>query len=604
MKKIKKLMQIIKYNLSTLISFELSFKVITVLFITPLFLKISNLLIKLTGYNYFEFRFLLNPLFILVLLILLLLSIFLTIFDITTIIIIFDMSSKSKKISVLDSIKLSISKCKNIFKIRNIDLFILSIFFNIIFSILVFLNFISISNILNYTNNLTINSKLLILLCLIVLIFISFTLFKFIYSYHYLVLENISFKQAVKKSINLNKNYYIKDSLKLFIIQILMFIVFFILILLNILIIRIDKIPNIIILILPILSIIIIYTFFNIITFSSISTLYYSHKLEIKEKKATITLKTIKNKYKHLKIVIIFIILITLIFNIIFAIEYCLGRYNITNYYTKLECFSPALITGHRGASKNYPENTMSAFIKAKELGADWIELDVQQTSDGKIIVIHDLNFGRTTGVYKNTWKMTYEEVKKLNAGKYLGFKYERIPLFEDVIKWAKKNNIKLNIELKPNMFQTNLEIKVIDIIKKLNYQDNCVVTSQVYNSIAKVKEYDNDIETVFVTGKIYGDVESLTAADHFSINEYFITPDLVTKIHNMGKQIYAWTIDDPVHMKRMLDLNVDNIITNDITLAKNIIYLNRKIKAVKVSDTRNMINDYIKSVKKYFRYN
>ncbi len=604
MKKIKKLMQIIKYNLSTLISFELSFKVITLLFITPLFLKISNLLIKLTGYNYFEFRFLLNPLFILVLLILLLLSIFLTIFDITTIIIIFDMSSKSKKINILDAIKLSLSKCKNIFKIKNIKLFILVLFFNLIFSTLIFVIFISVIKILNYTNSLTINSKLFISLGLIGLILISSILFRFIYSLHYLVLENINFKQAIKKSINLNKNDYIKDLLKLFITQVLISIIFFILILLNILIIRLDKISNIIILILPILSITIIYTFFDIINFSFISTLYYSHKLEKKEKKAPITLKTIKNKYRHLKIVIVVIVPITLIFNTILIINFSHGKYDITNYYMKLECFSPALVTGHRGASKNYPENTMTAFMKAKELGADWIELDVQQTSDGKIIVIHDLNFHRTTGVYKNTWEMSYDRVKKLNAGNYIGFEDERIPLFEDVIKWAKINNIKLNIELKPNRHQTNLESKVIDIIKKLNYQDNCVVTSQIYNSIEKVKEYDSSIETVFVTGEIREDIESLTAADHFSINEYFITPELVTKIHSMGKQIYAWTIDDAINIKRMLDLKVDNIITNDITLAKNIIYLNRKVKAVKVSDTRNMINDYIKSVKKYLSYN
>jgi len=62
----------------------------------------------------------------------------------------------------------------------------------------------------------------------------------------------------------------------------------------------------------------------------------------------------------------------------------------------------------------------MAAFRGAKELGADWIELDVQQCKDGQIIVIHDANLQRTTGVNQNTWDMTYEEIEKLDAGSFL----------------------------------------------------------------------------------------------------------------------------------------------------------------------------------------
>ena len=236
----------------------------------------------------------------------------------------------------------------------------------------------------------------------------------------------------------------------------------------------------------------------------------------------------------------------------------------------------------------------MSAFEGAKKLGTDWIELDVQQTKDGKIIVIHDTNFKRTTGVDKNTWELTSDEVKELDAGSWFDEKYKgaKIPFLEEVIEFAKINNIRLNIELKPTGYETNFEKNVVDIINKTNFKDRCVVTSLVYDVLENVKEYDKDIQTVYVMGLAYGDITALKAANHFSIEASSISKNLVSRIHKEGKQIYAWTVNTEESIQKMVDLNVDNIITDNIELAKDIIY---------ASKTSNVLNEYIKRLENIF---
>ena len=242
-------------------------------------------------------------------------------------------------------------------------------------------------------------------------------------------------------------------------------------------------------------------------------------------------------------------------------------------------------VTAHRGASVIYPENTLSAFIGAKNLGADWIELDVQQTKDNHIIVLHDTNFKRTAGVDLNTWDSLIEDVEKLDVGSFKSskFKGEHVPLLEDVIKWAKKNNIKLNIELKPTGKEIDFEKNVSDIIKKYQFQNNCVITSQVYEVLENFKKVNSDIITVYVTALAYGDVTRLDAADYFSVEASSITNSMVSKVHNEGKQIYAWTVNTDESINKMIELNVDNIITDDPTLAKNLIYSSKSSNIIAI---------------------
>lgn len=228
-------------------------------------------------------------------------------------------------------------------------------------------------------------------------------------------------------------------------------------------------------------------------------------------------------------------------------------------------------ITAHRGASALYPENTMAAFVGARELGADWVELDVQQTKDGQIVVLHDPDTKRTTGVSGRIWNMTYEQVAQLDAGSRFGpeFAGEPIPLLSQVCEYASQSGVKLNIELKPTGHETDFEQGVIDIVKAYGIEDRCVITSQVYSVLRRVKAIDEAITTVYVTSLAYGSIDYMASADHFSVEATSATKKLVSRVHNSGSQIYAWTVNTRHGINRMIDRNVDNIITDDVELAR-----------------------------------
>lgn len=169
---------------------------------------------------------------------------------------------------------------------------------------------------------------------------------------------------------------------------------------------------------------------------------------------------------------------------------------------------------------------------------------------------------------------------------------YEKIPLLEEVIEFAKESDIKLNIELKPTGHEINFEKSVIDIINRLDFRNECVITSQVYEVLERVKEYDKNIETVYVMSLAYGDIAPLEAADNFSIEATSVTKKLVKRIHKKGKKLYAWTVNTEENIRKMIELNVDNIITDDVTLSKEII---------DSSKNTNLIDKYVRFVERIF---
>ena len=245
-------------------------------------------------------------------------------------------------------------------------------------------------------------------------------------------------------------------------------------------------------------------------------------------------------------------------------------------------------VTAHRGASAFYPENTMSAFEGAIEFGADWIELDVQQSKDGKLFVMHDHSFYRTTGLREFSWNLTFDEIEQLDAGSFFSDAYagEKIPGLEEVIQLAKENHVRLNIEIKPSANDKDIEKSVVDLVREMDFADSCVISSQMYGSLQKVKDYDPEISTLYVMSLAYGNINRLKAADGFSMEAGNATPSMVSRIHNAGKQIYVWTVNNRKTINRMIDLNVDNIITDRVALVQECIY---------DSKTNDVIRQYVK---------
>ncbi|MCD8219598.1 MAG: glycerophosphoryl diester phosphodiesterase membrane domain-containing protein [Ruminococcus sp.] len=214
-----------------------------------------------------------------------------------------------------------------------------------------------------------------------------------------------------------------------------------------------------------------------------------------------------------------------------------------TNHSTLLLTFyqDPTVMV-HRGLSTDAPENTLYAFSNAVDAGADFIELDVQQTKDGMLVVLHDSNLKRTTGLDWNIWEVTYDEIADLDAGSWFDPAYAnaRIPTLEDTLRFL-DGRITLNIEIKPTEHTTDtLEQDVVDCITANGYEKNCWVTSFSYRSLKPIKQINPEIQTGYIMSIAYGQFYSLQYADSFSLNRVFVTSQVVSTAHQYGKQAFT----------------------------------------------------------------
>lgn len=584
---IKRVFKMLTLNFMTLIKFEFLFKVMTTAIFMPLFLLGFKLAMKLTGYSYLTIEniigFITNPITIITGLLILIAMTVYSMFEIIGIIVIFDESVRGDKIRLLDVIRAAGTGCLKAFRPSNVL---------VCFFVLFLIPFVNVGISTNVVDQLKlpefimdyIHSNILYtVIYILILVFLAVLLIRWIYSLHYMVLEGLSFRKARKKSIALGKKRYIPDLSSWAIILVLNTVFYMFIIILGIF--GIDVLNHVMVnhpiwesIIVTLIGIVIgiallAYIMLNTpISYAAISNTFYKNKeLKGEERAPFDAINTVAGEktaiaYKRAKTAIIVITFLGIIGGGILSYAVISGRANVNFEVTRV-----MEITAHRGASVDYPENTMAAFKAAKELGADWIELDVQQTKDGIIIVSHDSNFKRTCKVDKKVWEVTYDEVKTYDAGSAFGkeFAGEKIPSLEEVVEYAKFNNIRLNIELKPTGHEENFEQNVLDIIDKYDFAERCVITSQNYAVLVNVKNINPEIKTIYVMSIGIGNIIELDKADGYSLEATNITKKLVKRLHNNGKEVYAWTVNTDESIKKMIDLNVDNIITDNIDLAK-----------------------------------
>ena len=600
MGKTNQTLNLLKYNMGTLLGFELIFKIMTILIGSPLFVGFFNMTMKITGYNYLTIEnisnFMFHPITILSLLLLIVLMTIYTMFEITTIIILLEEARQKKKIRLIDAVKASIEKCKKLLSPKNVLLPFLVLFMIPVLNIGISSSLISTIKIPEFIMDYITSNNTLILIFIGLFALLLYFLFRWIYSIHYMVLEDKDFRSARKSSVKLGKFHRIRDLITLGITHFYIFFMLILFVLLGILfLLMIHKvlleelfakaILTSIITIMIGVTIFIYAILSTPINYAVISCMYYEKKEKQKENIPNLNITSDPKKNIGLKVLITILMFCSIGLGTYFIDGLYKGKYNLN-----IEYIRTMEVTAHRGASVAYPENTMSAFIGAKKQGADWIELDVQQTKDQVIIVSHDTNLKRVTGINKDVIDLTYKEIEKLDAGSFKDtkFKGEKIPTLEEVIDFAKENNMRLNIELKPTGKEKDFEKQVVELIQEKDFQSKCVITSQVYEVLEKVKKVNKEIETVYVMSIAYGDIVKLKAADHFSVEASNVNDNLVSKVHNEGKQIYAWTVNTQESINKMIEYNVDNIITDDVPLAQ---------KMIKESKQSNFINEFIKFI-------
>ena len=229
-------------------------------------------------------------------------------------------------------------------------------------------------------------------------------------------------------------------------------------------------------------------------------------------------------------------------------------------------------ITAHRGGAWKAPENTISALQYTIDSGADYAEIDVQETKDSELILLHDDSLKRTAGVKKNVWDMTLKQIEKLDAGAsfHKKFRGEKIPEFTEVLKFC-KGRLDLNIEIKYNGKNKGIVNKVVRAIKENHFEDHCVVTSMNYQFLKQIKKIAPEIRTGYIMTMTYGGVQGMEAADFFSVKHTYVDEKFVTQAHALGKEVHVWTVNYKGDAKRMLDIGADNIITDDPIMVRKV---------------------------------
>jgi glycerophosphoryl diester phosphodiesterase len=229
----------------------------------------------------------------------------------------------------------------------------------------------------------------------------------------------------------------------------------------------------------------------------------------------------------------------------------------------RLEPPPPFVVVAHRGCSRAAPENTLSAFRKAIEIGADVAELDVQETADGVIVVAHDRDFMRTAGDSRRIAEITFADARKLDLGSRFSpeFAGERLPTLAELIALA-RGKIKLQIELKYYGKDRGLARKVAELIRRENFESECEVSSLDYDGLLKAREANPRLRLVALVTYALGDPGRLHV-DALSVNTEVLSDRLIRAVKRRGKDLYAWTVDDPRAMVRLVERGVGGLVTN-----------------------------------------
>jgi glycerophosphoryl diester phosphodiesterase len=233
----------------------------------------------------------------------------------------------------------------------------------------------------------------------------------------------------------------------------------------------------------------------------------------------------------------------------------------------RIDMDTEVAITAHRGASIAAPENSMAAFRSAMAAGATYIELDVQRTADGRIIVLHDGDVMRMGGDPRKVKDLTASQLQAIDIGrKYdAAFAGEVPPTLEEVIALV-RGRTKLNIELKYNVPDPGLAPAVTELLRREGFLEQAVITSLDYAALRQVRQIEPSLPTGHIVTAAVGNVVR-TEADFLSLNSARATSSLVRKAHSAGKDVHVWTVNKPEVMLRMIERGVDNIITDDPAL-------------------------------------
>ncbi|HUP82126.1 MAG TPA: glycerophosphodiester phosphodiesterase [Pirellula sp.] len=229
-------------------------------------------------------------------------------------------------------------------------------------------------------------------------------------------------------------------------------------------------------------------------------------------------------------------------------------------------------VMAHRGASRKAPENTLSSIRQAIQDGANWVEIDVQETADGEVVVIHDSDFMKLSKNALKVWDATLVDLREIDIGSWFDAKFvdERTAKLDDVLKLC-RGKLGVIIELKYYGHDKMLEQRVVEIVERQNMARQVMIMSLRPEGVKKMKSLRPQWKCGILMSVSVGDLHRVEA-DFLAVNAQFATRSFIKRAHNSGKEVYVWTINDTPTMLRMMNRGVDGILTDRPELARAVL--------------------------------
>ncbi len=248
------------------------------------------------------------------------------------------------------------------------------------------------------------------------------------------------------------------------------------------------------------------------------------------------------------------------------------------------------LVSAHRGDSEDAPENSLQSVRTAIQKGYQSVELDVQLTRDGTAVLHHDYLLQRMAGVKKKVSDLTYEELSKLTIGTYemppvlaegeeaeevgIGeIESVRIPLLSEVLAEA-QGNIKLLLDLKPYGDGEELVREVVALVGAFGMEEDVYIQSFDSKALALIRALNPDIRIGQILYFALGDLTTIDV-DFYTIEQVMLTDKLVDEAHRNGREVWVWTVNSSRNMKEVLKYRIDGIITDYPARAQTLVELN-----------------------------
>lgn len=411
------------------------------------------------------------------------------------------------------------------------------------------------------------------------LVLLVYFLIRWMFAFHEVFFERKSIRESLKNSARLTKGIRIKLLLRLLLVNVVLqglFILFFYIL---------AQIPDQ-------LGIPVNYIVRNyFITFTGLSLfiylmmllpvnllyltkLYYrarsNNGLDVTEKIQTVKWKWAMEKEEYIRknlakkrIAFIFLFMLSLLIS--FTLSY---RVNEGFLYTGRKI----LVAAHRADAMNAPENSLSAIESALTLGATVIEMDIQMTKDGVLVLHHDTSLLRMAGVPESVADFTYDELMELDIGERFdaAFTGEKIPTLKQALD-AVKDRGEVLLDVKVNEKRDEVAVKILKELEESEMKAFAYIQSFDYGFLREIRKLDEEIRLGQILYAAFGRLGQLDV-DFYTVQMNMLSQSLVKRAHDAERGIFVWVVKTDEDMKNTLQYDIDGIITSDVAMVSNML--------------------------------